>query len=141
VTPSQTPPRLSGAMLPSVIPAYGTLTAVHRAPFQCSRNGARWTAVKVPYAGMTEGSIAPDRRGGVWLGVTVFGNGVERGYILHYRNGAWTRAAMPARDGEVTHPSGLASIPGTQSAWGVGQESPLAPMLDAYPGVIVKYGA
>lgn len=109
-------------------------------PFLLHWNGTRWAAVKVPYAGMTEGNIAPDGRGGVWLGVTVLGNGTERGYILHYRNGAWTRAAMAARDGEVTDPTGLASIPGTQSAWGVGQEFPLAPMLDAYPGVILKYG-
>jgi hypothetical protein len=110
-------------------------------PFLLHWNGARWAVVKVPYEGAAQGTIAQDGRGGVWLSVLIIGNdGVPRGYILHYRNGAWTRVAVPARDAETTTPYGLAWIPGTDSVWGVGTEFPTAGMLNPYPAVIYKYG-
>ena len=112
-------------------------------PFLLHWNGRKWAAIKVPYAGITRGSLAQDGHGGVWMSVmpTGSGSGLPVGYLLHYVNGAWTRVAAPALRSEITFPSTLAWIPGTRSVWGAGAELPGGPSATTISSVIYKYGA
>ncbi len=104
-------------------------------------NGAKWAAVKVPYAGRMLQSLAQDGHGGVWIGLIALGGKVPAGYLAHYGNGAWTRVTAPARRGDITLPTALAWIPGTRSLWGLGEEVLATPVGSAVPAVIMKYGA
>jgi hypothetical protein len=112
-------------------------------PFLLHWNGTNWSVVKVPYVNLqATGAIAEDNQGGVWIGATApaSATGEVRGYILHYRDGQWSKQAAPADPGLLTQPSVFAWIRGTKSVWGIGMEAPSAPTAPAYPTVLLKYG-
>ena len=64
-------------------------------------------------AGTLAGPVAADGHGGLWLGAD---RPAGAGYLLHYRAGKWTTAAVPARRAAAV--TGLTLIPGSRSLWG-----------------------
>ena len=120
-----------------------TVTAIPRqTPFLLHWNGTRWSKVTVPYSAQfapSNGTIAQDGHGGVWLSVQ--GSGAKPpAALLHYRDGTWTRFSVPATRGDLDLPGVLAWIPGTRSVWGIGSEEPVTAAGD-FDAVILKYGA
>jgi hypothetical protein len=103
-------------------------------------NGAKWAAVKFPYASAELTAMAQDGHGGIWTGVLLLGSATPKAYLAHYRNGTWTRVAVPASRGDITSPQALAWIPGTRSLWGLGYELPVS-LAGIAREVILKYGA
>jgi hypothetical protein len=112
-------------------------------PFLLHWNGTKWSVVKVPYTGLqATGAIANDNQGGVWMGATApaTASGGVRGYILHYRDGKWTKVTAPAQPGLLAQPYALAWIRGTKSVWGIAGQLPPAPTALEYRSVVLKYG-
>jgi hypothetical protein len=103
-------------------------------------NGAKWVAVKVPYAGAELTAMAQDGHGGIWTGVLLLGGATPKAYLARYGNGAWTRVAVPAPRGDITAPQSLVWIPGTRSLWGLGDELPVG-LTGVAHEVILKYGS
>jgi hypothetical protein len=112
-------------------------------PFLLHWNGTKWSDIKVPYTGLqATGAIAEDNQGGVWMGATApaTASGGVRGYILHYRDGKWSKMAAPAQRGLLAQPTAFAWIQGTKSVWGISTQAPAAPTAPAYRSVVLKYG-
>jgi len=112
-------------------------------PFLLHWNGTKWSMVKVPYTGLqATGAIANDNQGGVWMGATApaTASGGVRGYILHYRDGKWTKVIAPAQSGLLAQPYAMAWIRGTKSVWGIAGQLPSAPTALEYRSVVLKYG-
>jgi hypothetical protein len=115
------------------------------APYLLHWTGARWISIKIPYgledAGLT--TIAQDGRGGVWLSLMDLDKNLTfpKAFLLHYRDGAWTRITVPVTAGyKVLEQVSLAWIPGTRSLWGAVAE--LNPKSPKSPGklLLLKYG-
>ncbi|MFI6738266.1 hypothetical protein ACIBI9_35535 [Nonomuraea sp. NPDC050451] len=77
-------------------------------------NGASWQQAELPIESTTLNEIRADKVGGVWIGVNP-----DRGgsYVLNFRAGRWTRAALPR--GRVGR---IAPIPGTTGLLVLAQE-------------------
>jgi hypothetical protein len=81
-------------------------------------NGHHWSkAAGKPPAGVLSGPIAPDGRGGLWLGAQ---SGTGSPFFLHYRAGVWTRFRSPTNSRGPLTLSALVLIPRTRSLFGVG---------------------
>ncbi|HUY44260.1 MAG TPA: hypothetical protein VMV92_00825 [Streptosporangiaceae bacterium] len=80
-------------------------------------DGRRWSRVTsgIPAAALL-GPIASDGRGGLWL---YAGSPADKPFLAHYRNGKWTRAAVPAAARGAVSVAAPALIPGTHTLWAV----------------------
>jgi hypothetical protein len=107
-------------------------------------NGHTWTVDKLPADPVTTqdliGDLIPDGNGGVWaMGVTP---SPCAGLMWHESAGTWTDTGLIgcSVDAYVHGPQGLANVPGTTSAWGVGgQYDPSVPNDEA--GLVLLYGS
>ncbi len=100
-------------------------------------NGKTWSRVTIPYKTSQSGYIASDGHGGVWLSAH---GSTGTAYMYHYNAGDWTRTTVPTAQGYTAGVLALASIPGTTSAWAVGELVSKADNQDSKT-VIWKYGA
>jgi hypothetical protein len=123
-----------------IVPPASTVGTQDQTPFLLHWDGQKWFRIKVPYAdpfAPSNGAIAPDGHGGVWLGVA--DQGAPAGTLLHYNHGHWSRVPAPATKGDVDLPGVLAAIPGTQSVWGIGAEQ-MVTASGNFDTVVLKYG-
>ena len=67
------------------------------------------------------GPAAADGQGGLWLSAET---PAYAHYLAHYRNGQWTRVAVPAAAQGAVSVASLGLIPGTRALWGVGAAAP-----------------
>ena len=106
-------------------------------------NGARWSAVKFPYAESQAFSISPDGHAGIWLWDEV--DPGHHDYLVHdSSSGHWSEVKMPrpsvAFSGQVYE---FTPIPGTSSLWAAGIASvpiPIGANPGGTEGLILKYG-
>ncbi|MBW8485761.1 hypothetical protein [Actinomadura parmotrematis] len=75
-------------------------------------DGKTWKKFAAPNSTEALGTLVDDGAGGLWA------KGSK--HFFHYRNGAWTATAIPARSGLTTQVATLAHVPKTTSTWGVG---------------------
>jgi hypothetical protein len=100
-------------------------------------DGAAWHTIAVPGAITQFDAMTQDGRGGIWLAVGV---GLAGGqYWYHYSGGHWTRQLVGSPSGYGTMVFGMSWIPGTASAWAVGEAD--ANVGTRTVGVIAQYGA
>lgn len=86
-------------------------------------DGSQWTSVKVPYAGLSLGDLAPDGQGGFWL--TAFAG--SKNWAVHLTaGGQWSRSSIASRTLDA-----LALVPGTTSLWAVGSVATATPASNA----------
>ncbi len=102
------------------------------APFLLHWTGAAagWKRIEIPADSIYR--IVRDGNQGLWLYVYMQ-DGTSA--LDHYSAGTWTKYPVPSTPGGAPDIYSMASIPGTQSVWGVG------PSLSngRYRGVIIKY--
>ncbi len=80
-------------------------------------NGHDWSkAAGKPPTGALSGPIAPDGRGGLWLGAQ---SATGAPFLLHYRDGAWTKVKCPTDSTGELALDALSYIPRTRSLFGV----------------------
>ena len=118
----------------------------HDTPYLLHWTGSKWASIKIPYGLDDTGSpIAQDGHGGVWLSLLdpdKKNPARSRTFLLHYRNGTWTRIPMPASPGHQVMPGQVALtwIPRTRSLWGAAAEwDPKSPKGSAKL-LILRYG-
>jgi hypothetical protein len=100
-------------------------------------DGAAWHTIAVPGAITLFDAMTQDGRGGIWLAA---GAGLDEvQYWYHYSGGHWTRQLVPSPSGYSLMVSGMSLIPGTASAWAVGEADGNVGARTA--GVIAHYGA
>jgi hypothetical protein len=82
--------------------------------------------------------MTPDGRGDLWLLADVDINFNDFQYWYHYRAGRWIRQLVPSPKGYGNLLFGLTLVPGTTSAWAVGEAD--ANNGNSSVGVITRYG-
>jgi hypothetical protein len=96
-------------------------------------NGKRWAAPVKDTADYFTAGIARDGRGGLWLPAFTSSG---KNLIVHYLAGHWSQQAVPAPPGDTGQIGEFAWIPGTASAWAIGELNPDT----ATQAAIFKYG-
>jgi hypothetical protein len=99
-------------------------------------DGTRWHGIRVPAAISLVSGMFQDGEGGLWLLADVDENYSGVQYWYHYSAGRWTRQPVSSPRGYSATMFGLAGVPGTTSAWAVGE----ADDNNGSVGVIAKLG-
>jgi len=83
-------------------------------------DGSGWHHVPVPAGIISEYAMTGDGHAGLWL---LVGTGLhnQAEYWYHYAGGEWTRQLVPSPRGTSSMLFGMARVPGTTSAWAVGE--------------------
>lgn len=97
--------------------------------------GSHWQRITVPKAISGIDGLAQDGRGGVWLIGEVNANFNLVQYWYHYSGGHWTRQFVPSPRGYSNFLFGIARVPGTSTAWAVGEADASSNTV----GVIARY--
>ncbi len=107
-------------------------------------NGAKWSAVKFPYAQSQVFSISSDGHGGIWLWDEV--DPGHHDFMVHDSSaGDWSKVTMPRPANAFSaQADAITPIPGTSSLWASGIASvpiPVGNNPGGTEGLILKYGA
>lgn len=102
-------------------------------------DAGRWTQVDVPPGSIFRASnIATDGHGGIWLALGLQ-NRPAGSVMYDYRNGHWSKDALPAKPGRYTFITWIARVPGSVMVWAGGYAGHLTGNPNAY-GVLYEYG-
>jgi hypothetical protein len=96
-------------------------------------NGQHWATPVKDTADYFTAGIARDGQGGLWLPAFTSSG---KNLIVHYLAGHWSQQAVPAPPGDTGQIGRFVWIPGTTSAWAIGELNPSTTTEAA----IFKYG-
>jgi hypothetical protein len=107
-------------------------------------NGAKWSAVKFPYAESQAFTLSSDGHGGIWLWDEV--DPGHHDYLIHDSgSGHWSRVTVPRPANAFSAQIySIEPIPGTTSLWASGIASvpiPVGGNPGGTEGLILKFGA
>jgi len=94
----------------------GSFSSKGQGAFLMHWNGRAWAWPPFPYTGVAFSPVTADGHGGLWL---ILATKDKKSWFCHYSAGRWTRTPVP----NSSLPQLLASIPGTNSQWAVGDAS------------------